>query len=165
MIAELRHDHSKVRIAQVVLPGMNTPQFDWNDNAFDEHPQPVPPIYQPEAAAKAVRFVAEHHRRTIWVGVPTAYTILGNRVAPWFLDFYLGRTGVQGQPSKKSGPRLGSNVMTPKDDEHDVGAHGMFDDLAHPYDTWSWASMHRGTLVGAVAALGAGAWLALRRES
>ncbi|HMC72317.1 MAG TPA: SDR family oxidoreductase [Mycobacteriales bacterium] len=160
VITELIHERSKVRISMVDLPGVNTPQFDWNDNEFDQHPQPVAPIFQPELPARAVRFVAEHPRRTIWVGASTAYTILGNRVAPWFLDWYLGRTGVKGQLGDKAGPRYGSNVFEPKDDTADRGAHGMFDDQARSSDPWSWTSMHRGAFgagavvatVGAVAA-------------
>jgi NAD(P)-dependent dehydrogenase (short-subunit alcohol dehydrogenase family) len=153
VVTELKADKSKVRVCQVHLPGVNTVQFDWNDSEFDEHPQPVAPIFQPELPARAVRFVAEHPRRTMWVGVSTAYTILGNRVAPWFLDWYLGRTGVKGQLGDKEGPRYGSNVFEPKDDEADRGAHGMFDDKAHARDPWSWTSMHR-------AAFGAGAVVA-----
>ena len=141
VIAELKHERSKVRVCMVQLPGVNTPQFNWNDNEFDEHPMPVPPIFQPEVAARAVRFTAEHPRRNMWVGLPTAYTILGNRVAPWFLDWYLGRTGVKGQLTDQPGPRLGSNVESPRDDSVDVGAHGMFDDQAHRRDPWSATSM------------------------
>lgn len=157
VITELKHEHSAVRISMVDLPGMNTPQFNWNDNGFDEHPTPVPPIYQPEAAARAVRFVAEHRRRSMWVGVPTAYTILGNRVAPTFLDWYLGRTGVKGQLSDIDGARLGSNVFEPKDHITDQGPHGAFDDKAHSRDPWSWASMHRLSIAGVGASLIAGA--------
>jgi NAD(P)-dependent dehydrogenase (short-subunit alcohol dehydrogenase family) len=155
VITELKHEGSRVRVAMVELPGMNTPQFDWNDNGFDDHPMPVPPIFQPEPAARAVRFVAEHRRRNIWVGLPTAYTILGNRVAPWFLDWYLGKTGVNGQLSPKDALRLGSNVFDPKDNDTDQGPHGAFDDQAHPHDPWSWTSMHRVPLLGAGAALAA----------
>jgi NAD(P)-dependent dehydrogenase (short-subunit alcohol dehydrogenase family) len=150
VVTELKAEKSQVRVCQVHLPGVNTLQFDWNDNEFDKHPQPVAPIFQPELPARAVRFVAEHPRRTMWVGASTAYTILGNRVAPWFLDWYLGRTGVKGQLSDQDGPRYGSNVFEPKDATIDRGAHGMFDDKAHERDPWSWASMHR-------AAFGAGA--------
>jgi NAD(P)-dependent dehydrogenase (short-subunit alcohol dehydrogenase family) len=146
--AELMHDKSKVRVSMVELPGMNTPQFDWNANQFDQHPQPVPPIFQPELAARAVRFVAEHPRRNMWVGLPTAYTILGNRVAPLFLDWYLGRTGVSGQLTDKPGDRRGSNAFEPKDADQDAGAHGAFDDEAHSNDPWSWMSMHRNALTG-----------------
>jgi short-subunit dehydrogenase len=153
VITELRHENSKVKVCMVQLPGVNTTQFDWNDNGFDEHPQPVAPIFQPEVAARAVRFVAEHPRRNMWVGVSTAYTILGNRVAPWFLDWYLGRTGVKGQLSTQDGPRFGSNVEQPRDDVEDRGVHGMFDEKAHPGDPWSWTSMHRSAFgAGAVAA-------------
>lgn len=141
VITELKHERSKVKVGMVQLPGVNTPQFNWNDNEFDEHPMPVPPIFQPEVAARAVRHMAEHPRRNMWVGLPTAYTILGNRVAPWFLDRYLGRTGIKGQLTDEAGPRLGSNVQQPRDDDRDVGAHGMFDAKAHARDPWSWASM------------------------
>jgi NAD(P)-dependent dehydrogenase (short-subunit alcohol dehydrogenase family) len=163
VITELLHEGSKVKVCMVQLPGVNTVQFDWNDNEFDEHPMPVPPIFQPELPARAVRFVAEHPRRNMWVGVSTAYTILGNRVAPWFLDRYLAKTGVNGQLSQDDGPRLGSNVMEPKDDVRDMGAHGMFDDKAHGSDPWSWVSMRRVPIAAGVAALTAGATAVARR--
>jgi NAD(P)-dependent dehydrogenase (short-subunit alcohol dehydrogenase family) len=163
VITELKSDGSAVKVCQVQLPGVNTTQFDWNDNEFAKHPMPVPPIFQPEVPARVVRFVAEHPRRNIWVGWSTAYTILGNYVAPWFLDWYLGKKGVQGQLSDQDGPRYGSNVFEPKDDDSDKGAHGMFDDKAHDGDPWSWASMHRRAFgAGAVAAVAAAASVARR---
>ena len=167
VVAELKHEKSKVHIAMVELPGVNTPQFDWNDNGFDEHPMPVPPIFQPEVAARAIRFAAEHKRRNMWVGPPTAKTILGNRVAPWFLDWYLARKGVQGQLSEKDGPRFGANAFSARDDDRDVGAHGMFDDQARNTDPWSWTSMHRsafgaGAVVAAVSAAAAARRLSRR---
>ncbi len=155
VLTELKHEGSNVKVAMVQLPGVNTTQFDWNSNEFDEHPQPVAPIFQPELPARAIRFVAEHPRRNMWVGFSTAMTILGNRVAPWFLDWYLARTGVQGQLSDDDGPRYGSNADQPRDDVRDPGAHGMFDDKALARDPWSWASMHRAAF-GAGAAVAAG---------
>jgi NAD(P)-dependent dehydrogenase (short-subunit alcohol dehydrogenase family) len=163
VVTELKAEKSKVRVCQVHLPGVNTVQFDWNDSGFDKHPMPVPPIFQPELPARAVRFVAEHPRRTMWVGASTAYTILGNRVAPWFLDWYLGRTGVKGQLSDQDGPRYGSNVYEPKDATADRGARGMFDDKAHERDPWSWTSMHR-TAFGAGAVVATVALAAVRRR-
>ena len=157
VITELKHSGSAVRVCMVQLPGVNTVQFDWNATGFDEHPQPVAPVFQPELPARAVRFLADHPRRNMWVGVSTAYTILGNRVAPWFLDWYLARTTVQGQLTDTDGPRFGSNVYEPKDDTTDRGAHGMFDATAHHRDPWSWTSMHRTALGGAAVALAAAA--------
>jgi NAD(P)-dependent dehydrogenase (short-subunit alcohol dehydrogenase family) len=153
VISELRHEHSRIHVGMVELPGVNTPQFNWNDNGFDGHPMPVAPIFQPETAARAIRYVAEHRRRNMWVGVSTAYTILGNRLAPNFLDWYLGRFGVDGQISEAPGERRGSNVFKPRDDERDAGAHGIFDDKAHAGDPWSWLSIHRSGVVGAAIGL------------
>jgi NAD(P)-dependent dehydrogenase (short-subunit alcohol dehydrogenase family) len=167
VITELKNERSQVKVCMLQLPGLNTPQFDWNDNAFDEHPQPVAPIFQPEVAGRAVTFLVEHPRRNMWVGYSTAGTIIGNRLAPGLLDWYLGRTGVKGQLSDQDGPRFGSNVFEPRDHEADRGSHGMFDDRAHAGDPWSWVSMHRRSVATAVlAATGvAGAALsALRRE-
>jgi NAD(P)-dependent dehydrogenase (short-subunit alcohol dehydrogenase family) len=155
VMTELAHEKSRVKVCLVHLPGLNTPQFDWNDSEFAAHPQPVAPIFQPELAGRAVAHVVEHPRRSMWVGFSTAYTILGNRIAPWFLDWYLARTGVDGQLSDRPGPRLGSNVFEPRDAEADRGSHGMFDDRAHARDPWSWVSMHRVPVAGAVAALAA----------
>jgi NAD(P)-dependent dehydrogenase (short-subunit alcohol dehydrogenase family) len=141
VISELRHEHSRVRLCLATLPALNTPQFDWNDTGFDAHPQPVPPIFQPEVAARMIAFLAEHPRRNAWVGASTAATVLGNRFAPRLLDWYLGRTGIDSQLTDKSGPRYGSNAYEPRDADNDRGAHGMFDDDAHDRDPWSGASI------------------------
>ena len=157
VITELKHENSAVRVCMVQLPAVNTVQFDWNDSQFEEHPMPVPPIFQPEVPARAVRYLADHPRRNLWVGASTAGTIVGNRLAPSLLDWYLGRTGVKSQTTSKDGPRYGSNVFRARDDEQDRGAHGMFDAQAHGSDPWSAVSMRRtpiaagfaGSLVGA----------------
>lgn len=164
VITELKHEHSAVKICMVQLPAVNTVQFDWNDTDFEQHPMPVAPIFQPELPARAVRFLADHPRRNMWVGASTAGTIVGNRLAPWLLDWYLGKTGVKGQLTTTAGPRYGSNVFEPHDDEHDRGAHGMFDDRAHTHDPWSFASMNRRPLALAAAALAAVAALRVRRR-
>jgi len=94
----------------------------------EHHPMPVPPIYQPEVAGRAVAHVAEHPRRTMWVGLPTALTILGNRVAPSLLDWYLAKTNVKGQQSPDHDPPGGkSNTWEPVYGA-EVQAHGSFDE-------------------------------------
>jgi hypothetical protein len=97
------------------------------------------------------------------VGWSTAYTILGNRVAPWFIDRDLGRRGVEGQLSDQPGPRFGSNVFTPRDEDADRGSHGMFDDRSHAHDPWSWASMRRARLLAGAAGLLVAGAVARRR--
>src|SRR5579883_3031867 len=61
--SELIHDRSAVHITMVHMPALNTPQFDWARNKLPQRPQPVPPIFQPEVAARAIRFAARERRR------------------------------------------------------------------------------------------------------
>jgi len=153
---ELQHKGSAVQLCQVHMPAMNTPQFDWVlHRGVEHHPMPVPPIYQPEVAGRAIAHVAEHPRRTMWVGLPTVLTILGNRVAPSLLDWFLAKTNVQGQQSPEHDPPGGeSNTWKPVYGA-EVQAHGSFDGQAYTRSPELWASQHRGLLAAgaAVAAL------------
>ncbi len=150
IITELMHEKSKVKVCMIQLPGLNTPQFNWNLNKMPKHPMPVAPVFQPELPAKGIVFLAEHPRRNMWIGVSTAYTILGERLAPKLADFYLAKTGVSGQQTDTSLPRLGSNVGKPRDDDADQGAHGPFDDKAYAKDPVTWLSMHRRKVLSAI---------------
>jgi short-subunit dehydrogenase len=166
---ELLHEKSNVHVTMVQMPAVNTPQFSWVLSRLPRHPQPVPPIYQPEVAARAVVHAADHpQRREYWVGSTTAATLVANAVAPGLLDRYLGRTGFDSQQTKQ--PRSADapeNLWKPADgdDGHDFGAHGAFDDIAHPRSAQLWASQHHG-VVGTVAAglAAAAAGLVLRRR-
>ena len=161
IMTELAHEKSQVKICMVQLPGLNTPQFNWNLSKMPKHPMPVPPIYQPEVPARAIRFLAEHPRRNMWVGISTAYTILGERVAPKLLDIYLGLQGVKSQQTSKDAPRLGSNVYEPQDQDVDQGAHGPFDSQAHSHSPQLWVSMHRRAIITGLVAAGAAAGAAV----
>jgi short-subunit dehydrogenase len=161
VITELLHDGSKVRVAMVQMPALNTIQFNWVRSTLPHHPQPVPPIYQPEVGAAAVLHVAEHPRRNTWVGVMTAGTILGNRVIAPLLDRYLARTGYDGQQSPQdTRPEIGDNLYRPV--AGDQGAHGDFDYKAHPRSPQTWMSLHKRSVLGTVVA-GAAAVTVLAR--
>jgi NAD(P)-dependent dehydrogenase (short-subunit alcohol dehydrogenase family) len=154
---ELLHDGSNVRVTRVDLPGVNTPQFDWLRNKMLKKPQPVAPIYAPELMGRALVYAAEHpRRRAYWVGTPTVYTILGNKVSPQFLDWYLARTGVKGQLTDQDRPDDGrGNLDTAADGVggHDYGAEGRFGKQQWGWDAQIWGSRHHTALVG----IGAGA--------
>ncbi len=158
VLTELRATGSNVTIGLVTLPGVNTTQFGWNLNKMPGHPRPVPPIVQPEVCARMIRFSAEHPRRNVWVGVAAAYTVLGNRLAPAALDWYLARTGVDSQQTPDGGPRWGSNVFRPRDEDSDRGARGAFSDDAAEHDPVSFLGRHRvSALIAGVAAASLGA--------
>jgi short-subunit dehydrogenase len=145
--AELYHRRSRVWLTMVQLPALNTPQFDLVLSKLPKQAQPVPPIYQPEVAARAIVWAATHRRRQLWVGGSTAATLLANAIAPGVLDRYLGRTGYRSQQTDQPrDPDRPANLWAPVPGDH--GAHGRFDDRAHPRSLQLWATTHRGTVAG-----------------
>ncbi|HVP64864.1 MAG TPA: SDR family oxidoreductase [candidate division Zixibacteria bacterium] len=127
---ELLHDGSNVQITIVHMPALNTTQFGWVKSRLKRKAQPVPPIFQPEVAARAIYHAAHHPRREYWVGFSTAAAILGQRVAPALLDRYLGRTGYDSQQyDGAENPNRADNLWRPVPGDH--GAHGAFDKRAH----------------------------------
>jgi NAD(P)-dependent dehydrogenase (short-subunit alcohol dehydrogenase family) len=160
---ELRHRGSQVHLTMVQLPGLNTPQFDHCRSKLPNHPMPVPPAYQPEVAAEAVHWAAHSRRREVYVGLPTVYTIVGNKLAPWLAEQYLARAAIEGQQTE--GPRSDQNregnLFEPPPGDH--GARGSFDELAHARSPQLWATRHRRALAAAaLAGVSAAALGALR---
>jgi NAD(P)-dependent dehydrogenase (short-subunit alcohol dehydrogenase family) len=157
---ELLHDDSNVRLTMVQLPALNTPQFDWVLSRLPRKPQPVPPIYQPEVAARAVVWASEHDRGEVYVGASTTGTILANKLVPRLLDRYLARSGYDSQQTQeRADPNRPANLWEPVGGDH--GAHGDFDRRAKPRSAQWWLTTHRGPLVGA--ALGLAGALAVKK--
>ncbi len=128
--AELMAKGSHVRIAMVHLPGMNTPQFSWCLNKLPDHPQPVPPIYQPEVAARRIADSALDGRSRI-VGSWNRLLVAAARLAPTVVAHYAAKTTVGGQQtSEPASPDRPVDLFQPVDDERDYGARGVFDDEA-----------------------------------
>jgi NAD(P)-dependent dehydrogenase (short-subunit alcohol dehydrogenase family) len=162
---ELLHDRSKVHITMVHMPGLNTPQFSWCKTRLPRHPQPVPPIFEPEVAAEAIVWAAHHKRREVLVGGSTVEAVEGNKLAPGILDRYLARTAYSGQQTEQPvSPERPYNLFEPVPGDH--GAHGVFDEKARGSSRQLWATTHRAwlALVGAGIA-GFACALLLRRNS
>ena len=150
--AELLHEGSGISTTMVQMPAVNTPQFSWVLSRLPRQAQPVPPIYQPEVAARAVLYAADHpQRREYWVGTGAAKAILGNAVLPAVLDRYLARTGFAAQQtSTPRPPDQPSNLWEPADSERDFGAHGIFDDQARTFSKQQWVAHKAGELSSSV---------------
>jgi len=167
---ELLYSGSKVRTTMVQLPAVNTPQFDWVLDRLPRRARPVAPIYQPEVAARAIVYAADHpQRREYWVGASTAATLMANAVAPGLLDRYLARTGFRSQQSaEEHEPGSLANLWAPADggpEGHDFGAHGRFDGQAHGRSPQVWASRHHTAVGAAAVATAAAAVVALARRT
>lgn len=152
--SELMHDNSNVQLTVVNLPAMNTPQFEWSRSRLPRHPQPVPPIYQPEIAAEAIVWAAHHRRREIDVGLPTVIAKNIQKIAPGLADHYLASSGYESQqtdqPIAKGRP---DNLFAPA--PGDFAAHGTFDSRAGDTSPQLWLTSHRSLVVLMGAALAA----------
>lgn len=126
--SELLHDGSRVRLSMVQLPAMNTPQFGWVKSRLPHRGQPVPPIYQPEVAAEAIVTAAHTGARELYVGWPTAAAIVGDKLLPAVGDWYLARTGYEGQQTDEPERPRPDNLWEPV--PGDRGARGAFGDGA-----------------------------------
>ncbi|MDQ3955293.1 MAG: SDR family oxidoreductase [Actinomycetota bacterium] len=154
---ELLHDKSDVRLTMVCLPALNTPQFHWVKTSLERHPQPVPPIFQPEVAAEAIVWASEHDRREVNVGLPTSLGILANRFIPGLLDRYLAKTGYDSQQTDfPIEPNRRDNLWQPVAGDH--GAHGEFDDRAFSRSVQWWFTTRRRTIAAAASGLGFALW-------
>ncbi|MFF7216594.1 SDR family oxidoreductase [Streptomyces sp. NPDC008238] len=155
---ELLHRGSNVHVTVAQMPAVNTPQFSWVTSRLAKHPRPVPPIYQPEVAARGIMHAADHPgRKQYYIGATTVATIWANRLFPALLDRYLARTGFDSQQTDQRPPTGASNLFDPVDDMkgNDHGAHGIFDDGSHRR-SFQAASRHPAALA-TVLAIGAGA--------
>jgi len=156
---ELLHDGSRVHVAIVQLPAMNTPQFDWVKSRMPREPQPVPPIYAPEIAADAIVWAATHRRRELSVGGTTAAVIWGNKIASGLLDRYLANTGYESQQTDEpADPDRPDNLWAPLPGDH--GAHGRFAERSMCSSPQTWANEHLGIFLGLAAGGAALAWSA-----
>ena len=164
--SEILHDGLNLHLTMVHLPAMNTPQFDWALNKMSRRPQPVPPIFQPEVAARAILFAATHRRREVWVGFPTVKAIIGGQLAPGLIDRYLATAGYSGQlTAEPKPPNAPANLFAPA--EGNWGAHGRFGSRARNWSWEMWTSRHRVAVTAFLAGLcglGARAALTARRR-
>jgi NADP-dependent 3-hydroxy acid dehydrogenase YdfG len=160
--SELIHNRSRVHITMVQLSAFNTPQFDWGRTCMVKQPQPLPPIFQPEVAARAIYYAATHRRRELWVGWPAIKAIVGTRLLPGLGDRILATEAYRGQHTDEPLPAgRKDNLYAPVPGDH--GAHGRFDARAKPRSMQVWLNTHRaGALAACVLAIGAAALLGRR---
>ncbi len=159
---ELHHDKSNIKVTVVQMPALNTPQFGWVKSRLPRKAQPVPPIYQPEVAARAIYHAAQHPRREYWLGWSTVAAITGQKFIPGLLDRYLGATGYDSQQHDgRRDPNQPNNLWDPVPGDH--GAHGAFDRRAKSGTSEWWFSRNSGWIAAAAVA-GFGALFASARK-
>lgn len=146
---ELLHDKSSVRVSIVQLPALNTTQFDFVKSRLSKKARPMGIIYQPEIAAEAIIYAAEHNRREILVGWSTVQAVTGNKIAPWYADRVLARTGFGGQKTNEpEDPDRKHNLWESIPGDH--GVHGRFGEEAVRFSPHLWMNKNRKLIIGVV---------------
>ena len=125
--SELIHDGSNVHLGSVMPPAVNTPQFEWAKTTMPKHPQPVPPIYQPENIAEAVLKCVDDQCREVFVGKSVVQLVTGEVLAPDAMDYVLSDQAWDGQQADKpkTPHNAQGNLYEPVD--LDAAARGSFD--------------------------------------
>lgn len=161
---ELLSERSAVRLCSVVLPAVNTPQFNWARTHLSTRPRPVAPVYEPEAAARAIGHAVQCRDNEYFVGYQTPLLVMGNALMPGALNHYLARTATRGQDTGEAlAADRPDNLFTPASSEHrtrgDFGQEARAQALVLP------ACLARALGVTALLGLGAllGACLGKRR--
>ena len=157
MRTELLHDRIPIHISMVQLAAFNTPQFDWGRNRMAFRPQPVPPVFQPELAARAIEWAVRHQRRELWVGFPVIKTIIATFLMPGIVAKLAARRAWDGQFDREAPPPEAvrpDNLFHPVSGDH--GAHGRFDMQAKKVSPALWLTMHKEKLLAAAAVLALG---------
>jgi NAD(P)-dependent dehydrogenase (short-subunit alcohol dehydrogenase family) len=163
--SELIHDGSRIHVSVVHLPAMNTPQFSWCRTRLPRHPEPVPPIFQPEVAARAIVWASKHTRREVYVAWPTSKAIYGQMIAPGYADRYLAGAAWDSQETQQPvAPDRPDNLFEPVAGNY--AAHGEFDARSSDFSPLTWLDLHRGVAAAgaALACLGT-LFFQMRRHS
>lgn len=162
--SELIHEGSSIKLSMVQLPAVNTPQFSWCLTRMPRKPQPVPPIYQPEVAARAIVYAAEHGPRELVGGGRNSLILWANKFFSGLGDHYLASAAYQGQQHNgPPDPNRKVNLWEPVEGDH--GARGEFSHRARDSSFQLWLRINPPItlmLLASVVVLIAAAILALR---
>jgi hypothetical protein len=98
---------------------------------MDHHAQPVPPIYQPEVAARYIVAAALDGRRGKVIGSWNKLLVAAGSLFPGLGNQYAALGAWDSQlTSKPVSPSQPVNLYQPADADADAGAHGVFNDRA-----------------------------------
>jgi short-subunit dehydrogenase len=166
--SELYHDKSNVWITMVQMPALNTPQFSWVRSRLPRKARPVPPIYQPELAARAVVWASKHRRREVVPAWSALKVIAADRMMPGVLDHLATYAYDAQQYDGPEDPDRPDNLFATV--SGDFGARGAFDAEARSHSSLLTLEMYRREVaavagVAAMALASAVLWRATSRRA
>ncbi len=143
--AELRIERSRIRVATVFPPAVNTPFFSHAVSHMGWPARPAPPVYQPEVVAAGIYLVALRGQPELTIsGTAVAFSII-SRLSPRLVAFLMTRLGLEGQTTNDplAAELLVPTLFTPSATASPV--HGPFGRHARRRSIQLW--LCRGNLV------------------
>jgi short subunit dehydrogenase len=122
---ELMERKSNVRTTLVKPSSINTPLFNKAKTYLGVMPRPVPPVYEPELAARALLHAAEHPVRDLYIGGGGKLFTVVERISHRLLDLQQLRSGFAGQKTEWTKSSDAPNNLY-QAVEHDGGVRGDF---------------------------------------
>ncbi len=101
---ELQAAGSAVQVTLIKPASFNTPLFDQAATHMGVKPKPIAPIYDPDIAARAILYAAEHRVRDMTVGGSAKLLTALEAFAGPVLDRWMVWAGVRGQQSREAKP-------------------------------------------------------------
>lgn len=159
---ELKHRRWPVRVTLIKPSSINTPLFAKARTSLGVQPQPIPPVYDPSLAARAILHAAENDRRDVFVGGAGKALSTAEHASPKLVDVQQLHSGFDAQltswPKSADAP---DNLFAPV--EYDGGERGEFVQGSRMSSVYQDVAAHSAAAPAlAAAALGAGALIARR---
>jgi NAD(P)-dependent dehydrogenase (short-subunit alcohol dehydrogenase family) len=150
---ELEADGVPISLTLVKPGSMDTPLFQKAKTFLGVEPQPIPPVYTPDVAARAIIAAAARPMRDIIPGGMGKVVSLGEKLSPRLTDKYMERTTFDSQKTDiKARADRPTNLHEPLDD--DGGARGRFQGRVRKWSAYTEAVLHPRITAGIVAGLG-----------
>jgi len=112
---ELEQDGAPVSVTLVKPGAIDTPYYEHARNFMDRAPTPPPPVYAPEAVARAILTCAERPTREIVVGGGARALLAGADLAPGLSERIMERTMFEAQKADRPAGRRPDNLYGPAD--------------------------------------------------
>jgi short-subunit dehydrogenase len=125
---EENYQKSGVKVVLILPSGINTPLFNHARSKIGVKPQPVPPAYPPELAARAIVNAAKSPQREIYVGGSGFFFWLLQRINPALIDRMMTTGGAGFKMQQSDQPEdMTDNLYEPVPEAGRI--HGDYEDM------------------------------------
>jgi short-subunit dehydrogenase len=138
--AELRMERSRIRVATVFPPAVNTPFFSHAVSHMGWPARPARPVYQPEIVAGAILRAAERGTAEMVVSGTAVAFAIASRLSPPLIAFTMTQLGFDGQLTRDAGAASVAlpTLFAPSPEAYPI--HGPFGRGARRYSVQQWLS-------------------------